>query len=147
MKKLLFFLCMIPNLVFAQEVLNETRTVSCVNEQNLNKLVTEFDEVPFIRALNVPVLGIAQLNSLVIFVNSKTSLSESSHEKKAIFIPIALHALDICIIELSELWIHAFSRRFCPFLFFSRNPSPSWDQKHPASSSHESLCLYGCPSI
>ena len=85
MKKLLFFLCMIPNLVFAQEVLNETRTVSCVNEQNLNKLVTEFYEVPFIRALNVPVLGIAQLNSLVIFVNPKTSsfsIVEKTGEQK-----------------------------------------------------------------
>ena len=63
---------MIPNLVFAQEVLNETRTVYCVNEQNLNKLVTEFDEIPFIRALNSPVLGVPMFNPLVIFVNQTT---------------------------------------------------------------------------
>jgi hypothetical protein len=63
---------MIPNLVFAQEVLNETRTVSCVNKENIYKLLGEFDEVPLIRALNSPVLGVPIFNSLVIFINQKT---------------------------------------------------------------------------
>jgi len=76
---------MIPNLVFAQEVINEPRTVSCVNKENIYKLVGEFDEVPFIRALNVPALGVAQFNSLVIFVNPKTnsfSIVEKTSEQK-----------------------------------------------------------------
>lgn len=72
MKKLLILLCMIPNLVAAQEVLNETRTVSCVNKENIYKLVGQFDEIPFIRALNVPVLGVASFHPLVIFVNQTT---------------------------------------------------------------------------
>jgi len=85
MKKLLIFLCMIPNLVFAQEVINETRTVSCVNKEDIYKLVGDFDEVPLIRALNSPVLGVPIFNSLVIFVNSKTgsfSVVEKVEEQK-----------------------------------------------------------------
>ncbi len=67
---------MIPNLVFAQEVINESRTVSCVNKENIYKLLGEFDEVPFIRALNSPVLGVPIFNPLVIFVNQKIVLKE-----------------------------------------------------------------------
>jgi hypothetical protein len=56
----------------AQEVITESRTVSCLNKDNMYRLVGEFDEIPFIRALHAPVLGVANFNSLVIFVNSKT---------------------------------------------------------------------------
>ena len=85
MKKLLILLCMIPNLVFAQEVINEPRTISCVNKESIYKLVGNFDEVPFIRALNVPVLGLSGFNPLVIFVNQKTgsfSIVEKVEEQK-----------------------------------------------------------------
>jgi hypothetical protein len=85
MKKLLILLCMIPNLVFAQEVINESRTVSCVNKENIYKLLGEFDEVPFIRALNSPVLGVPIFNPLVIFVNQKTgsfTVAEKVEEQK-----------------------------------------------------------------
>ncbi len=85
MKKLLILLCMIPNLVFSQEVMNETRTISCVNKENIYNLVGEFDEIPFIRALNSLVLGVPIFNSLVIFVNSKTgsfSVVEKVEEQK-----------------------------------------------------------------
>ncbi len=76
---------MIPSFVLAQEVTNETRTVYCVNEENLDKIVTEFNEVPFIRALSVSNIGVQQLISLVIFVNSKTnsfSIVEKIHGEK-----------------------------------------------------------------
>ncbi len=76
---------MIPNLVFSQEVMNETRTISCVNKENIYNLVGEFDEIPFIRALNSLVLGVPIFNSLVIFVNSKTgsfSVVEKVEEQK-----------------------------------------------------------------
>jgi len=76
---------MIPSFVFAEEVINETRTVSCVNKENIYKLVGDFDEAPFIRALNSPVLGVPIFNPLVIFVNSKTgsfSVVEKVEEQK-----------------------------------------------------------------
>jgi len=103
MKKLLVLLCMIPNLVFAQEVINEPRTISCVNKENIYKLVGAFDEIPFIRALNVPVLGLSTFTSLVIFVNTKTgsfSIVEKVEEQKycvlavgASFEPVPAEAL------------------------------------------------------
>lgn len=85
MKKIIFLLCMLPSFVLAQEVTNETRTVSCINQDNLDKLVTEFDEVPFIRALSSLNIDVQQLSSLVIFVNSKTntfSIVEKIHKEK-----------------------------------------------------------------
>ena len=103
MKKLLVLLCMIPNLVFAQEVMNEPRTISCVNKESIYKLVGNFDEIPFIRALNVPVLGLLTFTSLVIFVNTKTgsfSIVEKVEEQKycilavgASFEPVPAEAL------------------------------------------------------
>lgn len=72
MKKLIFLLCMIPSFVFAQQLINEVRTISCVDKQSLNEFIGGFDEYPFIRALNVPVLGVQQYTPLVIFVNPKT---------------------------------------------------------------------------
>jgi len=85
MKKLLILLCVIPSLVFAKEVINEPRTISCLNKENIYKILGEFDEIPFIRALNAPVLGVANLNSLVIFVNLKTgsfTIVEKVEEQK-----------------------------------------------------------------
>jgi hypothetical protein len=85
MKKLLILLCVIPSLVFAKEVINEPRTISCLNKENIYKILGEFDEVPFIRALNAPVLGVANFNSLVIFVNLKTgsfTIVEKVEEQK-----------------------------------------------------------------
>jgi hypothetical protein len=94
---------MIPNLVFAQEVMNEPRTISCVNKESIYKLVGNFDEIPFIRALNVPVLGLSTFTSLVIFVNTKTgsfSIVEKVEEQKycilaigASFEPVPAEAL------------------------------------------------------
>jgi hypothetical protein len=76
---------MIPNLVFAQEVINESRIISCVNKETIYKLVENFDEIPFIRALNTPVVGMQQVTSIIIFVNPKTksfSLVEKVEEQK-----------------------------------------------------------------
>jgi hypothetical protein len=56
----------------APEVISEPRTVSCVNKENIYKILGDFDEFPFIRALHAPVLGVANFNSLVIFVNPAT---------------------------------------------------------------------------
>ena len=56
----------------APEVISEPRTVSCVNKENIYKILGDFDEFPFIRALNVPVLGLPLTRSLVIFVNQTT---------------------------------------------------------------------------
>ena len=72
MKMFLFAALILSLPVWAQEVITEPRTVSCVNKENIYKLVGQFDEIPFIRALNVPQLGVAQFNSLVIFVNQTT---------------------------------------------------------------------------
>ena len=85
MKSLAFVLLMIAYPIAAQEVITESRTVSCVNKEDIYKLVGDFDEVPLIRALNAPVLGVPIFNSLVIFVNSKTgsfSVVEKVEEQK-----------------------------------------------------------------
>jgi len=85
MKKLLILLCIIPNLVFAQEIIKETRTVACTDKKTIYDLVGDFDEVPFIRALNVPVVGQEYVTSIVIFVNPKTgsfSFVEKVEEQK-----------------------------------------------------------------
>lgn len=74
MKKILAILLMMPVIAFSQpdEVIKKIDTF-CLNVNGLDKLLVEFEELPFVRGLSQRESGaVSTQNSLVVFMNIKT---------------------------------------------------------------------------
>jgi len=76
MKKILATLLFIPTLAFSQSNKNESIVnipAYCISIQKFGSLLTEFDELPFVRGKSTrDVNGRETTNSLVIFMNVRT---------------------------------------------------------------------------